>query len=166
MIRTSRYLLAAAALLAAVGGVEARAGKSLRKVQGTVVAVRRVPAEGGLEVLAATVQMRGSGEKLEVLLAPPALLEEVGLHVETGDTLRARVFLGGPSEPARAQKVMVVNRGTMMVLRTLHDAPLWSSGGMWQGGGCREMPGAGGHGGGGGPHGGAMGGGGRGGMHR
>ncbi|MDQ7007934.1 MAG: hypothetical protein Q9Q40_11945 [Acidobacteriota bacterium] len=164
MIRASRWLLAGLVLLTAVGGVQARRNKGMRKVQGTVVAVHTAAAEGGIEVLVATLELRGGGEKLDVLLAPPALLEQAGFTVETGDVLRARVFSGAEAEAVRAQKVMVINRGTMMVLRTLHDAPLWSSGGMWQGGGCRRMPGGGGHGGG--PRGGGMGGGGRGSMHR
>jgi hypothetical protein len=121
---------------------------SLLTVTGSIVAVSEQPGEGGLPVVTVALAKAGSdAERLEILLAPRPILEEIEFTVEKGDEVRVRV-LADSAGPFRAHKAMNLTRGTMVRFRTLRGIPLWDSGGNWGGGGCRHRAGHGG-----GPHG-------------
>jgi hypothetical protein len=134
-------------LLAVVGGREiAMAGEhsSLAVVEGVVLEIGSQPGEGGLELVTVRLSaQRPESQEIELLLAPPSVLEETGFTVQQGDRLKARVFIadGGP---ALVHKVRNLSQNSMVRLRTLHQIPLWDGAGMWQGG----RGGWGGHGGG------------------
>jgi hypothetical protein len=117
---------------------------SLRTVTGSIVAVSEQPGEGGLPVVTVALSEAGSdAERLEILLAPRPILEEIEFTIEEGDEVRLRV-LADSAGPFRAHKAMNLTRGTMVRFRTLRGIPLWDSGGNWGGGGCRHRAGQGG----------------------
>jgi len=117
---------------------------SLRTVEGIVVSVFAAPAEGDLQVVAATLE---TGEaklgQLEVLLAPKRVLDEIAFDVRQGDRLRARVFVADEG-PLKVHKAMNLTRGTMVRFRSLREVPLWNTTGDWEGGPCRRSSGHGG----------------------
>lgn len=109
---------------------------SMRTVEGEVVSTSHSQAEGDLEVV--SVRLRSStGPETEILLAPEAVCDQIGLQVEPGDHLKARVFVSEEG-PAIVQKIQNFTRGTMVRLRTLHRTPLWTSVGEWRGGPMRS----------------------------
>ena len=119
---------------------------SLVTVEGIVSAVEMLPGEGGVTVTAVRIRLDGpETRELDILLAPESALRQIGFEIETGDRLRARVFLSG-DEPAPAHKVLNVSRDQMVRLRTLTRVPLWDTHGQWQGGPCRDRGGPGGSG--------------------
>jgi hypothetical protein len=148
-------------LLAAVGSAAAEqpdAGApppraSVRTVMGTIVAVTDHPAEGGLPVVTVALESKNaSTERLEILLAPRQVLDDIEFDVAEGDSLRVRVFVADRG-PFKAHKVMNLTRDTMVRFRTLRGIPLWDAKGDWAGGGRRRLRDGGGpHGRGGGPH--------------
>jgi len=118
---------------------------SLATVEGTVSAVHTVPDDAGGATTAVRLRLdEPPGKEIEVLLAPPSALSQSGFEVETGDLLRARIFLT-EGEAVEAHKVMNISRGTMVRLRTLRRVPLWDGNGQWHGGPSRSR-GAGGQG--------------------
>lgn len=133
---------AALALCSSTGAtvLPAPPSTSLRSVQGTVLAVSGVLAEGELEVVAVRIESVDPDPlRRELLLAPRSVLEEIEFAVEVGDVLRATVFVT-ESGPLTTHKVMNLTRGTIVRLRTLHGVPLWDATGKWEGG---ARPGAG-----------------------
>ena len=123
-------------LAALVGSAATAAGDSsaLAMIEGTVLEVGALPGEGGLELVTARLSTRqaDTGE-VDLLLAPQSVLDETGFSVQSGDRLKARVFIADEG-PAMVHKVRNVSRGSMLRLRTLRQIPLWDSTGMWQGG--------------------------------
>jgi len=75
-------------------------------------------------------------EPLSILLAPQQVLDTIGFEVSVGDSIRAKVFVAAEG-PVKAHKVRNLSRGTTVRLRALHETPLWSSQGEWEGGACR-----------------------------
>lgn len=132
-----------ASLAAGADRVDRRAA-ALVVVEGRVVAVGEGVAEGGLPVVVATIDTADKARRL--VLAPREALDEIGLSVEVGDDVRARVFEPDALGLARVQKILNLSRGEMARLRTLRLDPLWDGTGHWQGAG------GGGHHGTGGPH--------------
>jgi hypothetical protein len=117
---------------------------SLRTVEGQVVDVTSLPAEGDLPVVAVTLDvLKPDPERLEILLAPERVLREIEFEVEQGDALRARIFVAN-GQPSKVHKAMNLTRGTMVRFRTLRKTPLWSASGEWDGGPCLRKGGAGG----------------------
>jgi hypothetical protein len=117
---------------------------SMRTVEGTVVELSTLPAEGDLPVVAVTLHTNGpDAERLEVLLAPESVLQDIAFDIEPGDALRARVFVADQG-PFRVHKALNLTRGTMVRFRTLSQIPLWNSAGEWDGGPCRRRGGPGG----------------------
>ena len=111
---------------------------SLRTVEGQVVKVTSLPAEGDLPVVSVTLDAsKPAPERLEILLAPESVLEDIAFEVEQGDVLRARIFVAD-GQPSKAHKAMNLTRGTMVRLRTLREIPLWNAAGKWDGGPCRR----------------------------
>lgn len=144
MSRASAILYSAVLLMGLVGQPMAHGEKapsrrvSLATVEGVIEAVETVPGEGGGKALAVSLRTEEpEPRELKILLAPETALEEIGFTVEEGDRLRARIFLSG-EDPAPAQRVMNVTRGTIVRLRTLSRIPVWNSAGQWQGGACRN----------------------------
>jgi len=131
-------------LLGAVGAQaatqDARAiSAAVLVVEGKVTAVYEKPAEGGLEVVGASLLC---GDKThEILLAPRTALRAVGFHIEPGDSVRARLFASEDGDSLRVQKILNRTRGDMVRLRTLRRDPLWDGTGRWNG----SEPGAGQH---------------------
>ena len=145
MSRRDRRWLALAALLALLATPEV-AGESrgfrFSTLEGEVRAVGEVRDEGELELLSVDLAIESQpGEEVKILLGPVDACREIGLVVEEGDRLRARVFLAEEGEPLKAQKVLNLSRSIMVRLRTMHDVPLWSSAGTWQGGPGRQYRG-------------------------
>ncbi len=142
----SATLLVFGLALAGAGALHAEtpSRRSLMTIEGEVVAIASLPAEGALEVLTLSIRERGRKELRQILLAPARALEELGFTIAKGDQIRARIFKVD-NGPARTQKIRVTNRGTMVRLRTLHELPLWSGDGSWQGGACRTIQGGGHH---------------------
>jgi hypothetical protein len=100
-------------------------------IEGEVTAVYERPAEGGLDVIGASVAC-GDGTH-EILLAPRAALEEIGFGIEPGDRVRARLFSSEDDGSSRVQKILNRTRGEMVRLRTLRRDPLWDGTGHWHG---------------------------------
>jgi len=146
-------LAAIGAGLLVIGGwvVPANAAEisSSRMVQGTVIAVGLQPGEGALELVTARLAIDGGdGQELELLLAPKAVLDEIGFVVETGDRMKARVFVS-ESGASKVHKARNLSRRSMVRLRTLREIPLWDGAGSWMGapgmgGGEHGRPGMGG----------------------
>jgi hypothetical protein len=140
---------------AAAGGPPAER-TSLRTVEGTVVAVSSLRAEGDLEVVSVALHTGDADSgQLDLLLAPQQVLQEISFDLEAGDRLRARVFVE-EAGPLKVHKAMNLTRGTMVRFRSLREVPLWGTSGDWEGGACRREGGHGqggprGRGGGGGP---------------
>jgi hypothetical protein len=144
MSRTGVILFSAALMLGLVSQPMAHGEKtasrrvSLATVEGIIDGVETVPGEGGGEILAVNIRTEDpEPRELKILLAPERALEEIGFTVAEGDRLRARIFLSG-EDPAPAQRVMNMTRGTIVRLRTLTRIPVWNSAGQWQGGACRD----------------------------
>jgi hypothetical protein len=118
---------------------------SLRTVEGTVIDVSTRPAEGDLNVVAVSLDT-GSPEPthFDLLRAPQQVLDEISFALETGDRLRARIFVSDQG-PQKVYKAQNLSRGTMVRFRSLRQVPLWNAAGDWEGGACRRQ---GGHGGG------------------
>ena len=100
-------------------------------VSGTVVRVETV--ERGEQPAMRVVVLRGKdGTDWRLLVGPVPALDEVGLRLEPGDRVRARVFVGG-DPPWPVHKIRNVSRGQMARLRTLTHVPLWDGAGHWVG---------------------------------
>lgn len=113
----------------------------MRTIEGELLAVSLYAGEGDLDLMLAELRLAdGSGEAMQILLAPHEVCDELGLELEPGDRVRARIFLGNEG-PWRVQKIQNLSRGTMVRLRTLHQTPLWNTAGSWQGGPMRTTPG-------------------------
>jgi len=142
MRRPIPTLLAAALLVAGAAAARQEGDESprsaLRTVEGVVTALAERPGESDLPVVLAELEL-ADGERVATLLAPRAVLEEIGFEVEVGDRLRVRIFADDES-PARAQKVLNATRDSMIRLRTLRHDPLWSASGHWQGGAPHGAP--------------------------
>jgi hypothetical protein len=111
---------------------------SLRTVEGSVTGVSSVPAEGDLQVVTVRLETADAEHgRIEILLAPEQVLDDVGFAVQEGDAFRARVFVVDQG-PMKAHKVMNLTRGTIVRLRTLHEIPLWDVRGRWEGGPSHE----------------------------
>jgi hypothetical protein len=109
---------------------------SLRTVEGEVVGVSSLPAEGDLPVVAVTLDvLKPTPERLQILLAPENVLRDIDFKVEQGDALRARIFVAD-GQPSKVHKAMNLTRGTMVRFRTLRKIPLWNAAGEWDGGPC------------------------------
>jgi hypothetical protein len=106
---------------------------ALKEVEGTVLEVGMLAGEGGLELVTVRLSAQQSDAALDLLLAPPSVLQETGFSVTSGDRIRARIFTadGGP---ATVHKVKNLSEGSMIRLRTLRQIPLWDGAGRWQGG--------------------------------
>jgi hypothetical protein len=116
---------------------------SVLVVEGEVLAIYEQPAEGGLQVIGASV--RCGDETREILLAPRAALEEIGFRIEPGDSVRVRLFSAEEDGSSRVQKILNRTRGDMVRLRTLRRDPLWDGTGHWNGsqsGAARHAAGA------------------------
>jgi hypothetical protein len=139
----------------AAGEARQQERTSLRTVEGTVVALSSLPAEGNLEVVAVALDTGGAEPRqLDLLLAPQQVLDEISFGLETGDRLRARIFVNDEG-PVKVHKALNLTRGTMVRFRSLRQVPLWSTAGDWEGGDCRRQGAhGGGHGAGPGPRGG------------
>jgi hypothetical protein len=134
-------------LLAAVGPVAQAQGDagapppraSVRTISGTVVAVNDRPAEGDLPVVAVALESKDDTTgRLEILLAPRRVMDEIEFAVEEGDSLRVRLFVADQG-PFKAHKVMNLTRDTMVRFRTLRGIPLWDTRGEWAGGEGRRL---------------------------
>lgn len=134
---SARFILAAALAVLLAGASLAAEGEggrrscSLRVIEGSVVAVGEQSAEGGISVVTADLVVDGVTHRL--LLAPRTTLDEIGVTVEVGDDVRARVFEAGESADYPVRKILNITRGTMIRLRTLRLEPLWDGSGRWQG---------------------------------
>ncbi len=133
-------LAGAALLLAAVlacGGTPADAagprgrGEALREISGEIVRLETVRGEGGLDARVAWVRL-ADGREVSLLVAPPAVLERLGMVFAPGDRIRARVFVER-DPPWPVHKIRNVSRGQMARLRTLTHIPLWDGSGHWVG---------------------------------
>lgn len=136
MIATCKRLGLFLTLAALVGNTATAAEDSsaLAMIEGTVLEVGSLPGEGGLELVNARLSTRHADSGVvDLLLAPQSVLDETGFSVQTGDRLRARVFIADEG-PAMVHKVRNVSQGSMLRLRTLRQIPLWDNSGMWQGG--------------------------------
>jgi hypothetical protein len=133
------------AILPAAGGEHDQARlTSLRTIEGRVLSLSSTPAEGDLEVVTATLEIDEADlGKLEVLLAPKRVLEEIAFDVAAGDRIRAGVFVADEG-PLKVHKAMNLTRGTMVRFRSLRELPLWNTTGAWDGGPCRRRSGQGG----------------------
>jgi hypothetical protein len=100
-------------------------------LEGEVTAIYERPAEGGLEVIGASLLC--GDETHEILLAPQTALQEVGFRIEIGDTVRVRLFASEDDDSLRVQKILNRTRGDMVRLRTLRMDPLWDGTGNWNG---------------------------------
>ena len=133
-MKRALLMLVVGASAAAAGALEeappARTS-ALRTIEGQIVEIGQAEAEGGLPVTILRIEDR-SGVS-EVLLAPPASLEEMGFEAIVGDRVRAKVFVDEGSQRSYAQKVLNRDRGLMVRLRTLNRLPLWDARGSWQG---------------------------------
>jgi hypothetical protein len=112
----------------------------MRTLEGEVLNVGHHLGEGDLDLMQMDLGIGGDHDSLQILLAPHEVCEQIGFEIEPGDRVRVRVFLEDTG-PARAQKIQNLTRGTMVRLRTLHQTPLWSSAGSWQGGPIRTTMG-------------------------
>ena len=112
----------------------------MRNVEGKVISVSHQTGEGNLDLVYARLRPADNSDAIELLLAPPGVCDQIGFEIETGDRIRARIFLDEEST-FRVQKIQNLSRGTMVRLRTLHETPLWSASGRWQGGPMRASPG-------------------------
>lgn len=119
-------------------------GAALRVIEGRVTRVGESVAEGGLTVVLVTVGTER--ETHQLLLAPRTALDEIGLSIEVGDSVRARSFEPDARGYAPVQKILNVSRGEMARLRTMRLDPLWDGAGHWYGADAGQ------HHGGGGPH--------------
>lgn len=136
-------LVALVALVTGLSGPTATRADSypMRTIEGELVAVSLHAGEGDLDLMLAELSLAdGTGEAMRILLAPHEVCDELGLVLEPGDRVRARVFLDSDG-PSRVQKIQNLSRGTMVRLRTLHRTPLWNTAGSWQGGPMRTTPG-------------------------
>jgi len=116
-----------------VAPLNAADSSSLRTVQGTVLDVGSQPGEGALQLVTARLALDGGqGQELELLLAPSAVLDEIGFAVEPGDRIKARVF-AAESGPSKVHKARNLSRRSMTRLRTLRQTPLWDGSGHWMG---------------------------------
>jgi len=131
------------ALLTATGlaAAPASAPTAMRTVEGMVLAVE--PVAAGADLPSLLLRLEVEGTPLDILLAPAEALQESGFEVQSGDQVRARVFLADTG-PLETHKIRNLSRGTMLTLRTLHRVPLWSGDGQWQGGPSRSPGGPGG----------------------
>lgn len=128
-------------LVVSESSIAARESVSMRTIEGKVLSFGYHQGEGGLQLLLARVQVPDGPESgTEILLAPEAILDQIGFRVEEGDRLRARIFVSIDG-PSRVQKIQNFTQGTMVRMRTLHSIPLWSTEGAWQGGPIRTARG-------------------------
>ena len=103
------------------------------------LAVGEFQGEDELKLLSVDLAPKGrTDQEVTILLGPVETCREIGLVVEQGDRLRARVFVGEEGEPVKAQKVLNLSRSVMLRLRTMRDVPLWNTAGAWQGGPSRQ----------------------------
>ena len=109
----------------------------LRTLEGKVASVGEAAGEGDLPVVTLELQTRDGD--FQVLVAPAAVLADIGFSVAVGDQVRARVFLEPVSRLAYAQKLLNQSRDLMIRLRTLRHEPLWDAAGKWQGSSA-ELP--------------------------
>lgn len=107
-------------------------------LEGKVLKVARGVAEAGVEVVQVVLKAK-SGE-FQLALGPPAVLEALGFSVQEGDRLRVRAFEGAPGAVLLVQKVMNLEKGSILRLRTMNKDPLWDAAGSWQGGAGRGGP--------------------------
>ena len=132
--RRAAFLLAALAAFAGPPADAAGRGRreeALREVSGRILRLETVRAEGGLDAQVAWVRL-ADGSEASLLVAPPAVLEQLGLRFAPGDRIRARVFVDG-DPPWPVHKIRNVSRGQMARLRTLTHVPLWDGAGHWVG---------------------------------
>ncbi len=140
MKKTFPVFLALAALLAAPAGTPARAGRGTGYVivEGTVRTLEQVTLEdGSVQTVAVVGTDRG---EVRLLLAPSAVLDEIGFELKPGDHVRARALATEGSEPAPVQKIFNLDRATRLRLRTFRGVPLWSNTGRFQGCGVEGHP--------------------------
>jgi hypothetical protein len=119
------------AVVGAADGGDGRRGASLRVVEGRIAWIGERTAEGDLPVVA--VGLAGEREFHMLLLAPRTSLEEVGVSMEVGDDVRARIFEPDDLGFSRVQKILNRSSGEMARLRTMSREPLWDGAGRWQG---------------------------------
>ncbi len=142
-----RFLCCSILLLAggfAVAGADGPPPRSsLKTVEGEVLSVSRIAGEGGIEVVQVSLAPKGDPKNpLQILLAPPEAMDDIGFSVEPGDQLKIKYFVAGEGS-CRAHKVLNSSRGLMVRLRTLRQIPLWNNQGHWQGGQGRMRQGQG-----------------------
>lgn len=138
-------LLALGAGTAAAGGHRGQAAKrsSMVDLKGEVLVVATCPQEDGPPLLCVTLDPdKDRYEQVQVLLAPPSTMEEIGFEVAAGDRLQVRIF-ERQNGTAEAQRVRNLSRGSMVRIRTLYQVPLWTATGTWRGGTCQGQSGAG-----------------------
>ena len=125
--------LALAALLVAPVGMLAHAsrGTGYFVVEGTVRAIEEITLEDGSVQAMAVVETEHGEARL--LLAPPAVLDEIGFTVKPGDHVRARALAVAGDAPAPVQKIFNLDQATRLRLRTFRGVPLWSNTGRFQG---------------------------------
>ena len=108
-------------------------------VEGQVISVAEKPGEGALNIVAVQLAAPDDDSRSwELLLAPRSALADIGLEVEVGDQLKARIFPTAEG-PAKVHKVLNLTRRKMVRIRTLSRIPLWDGSGAWQGGQCRGL---------------------------
>ena len=103
----------------------------LRTLEGKVTEVGEIAGEGQLPVVTLNLQTREGS--FQVVVAPPAVLADIGFSVAVGDQVRARVFFDPARHQAYAQKLLNQSQDLMVRLRTLRHEPLWDAAGNWQG---------------------------------
>lgn len=143
MTRSSAFgaLLLVSLLLAVGHGTPARSGSyPMRTLEGEVLSIGHHEGEGGLDLLQVQLGPDTGQETWQILLAPHEVCQQIGFEIEPGDRVRVRIFLD-ETDPVRVQKIQNLSRGTMVRLRTLHQTPLWSDAGSWQGGPIRTTMG-------------------------
>lgn len=111
--------------------------RSMRVVEGEVIAIGQQVAEGDLEVLQARLHSTRDGGSISLLIAPTTVCDQIEFTIEPGDHIRARVFMDD-TRSFRVQNIHNLTRGTMVRLRTLREIPLWDVNGSWQGGPVRS----------------------------
>jgi len=128
-------MLLAPALFARVDEKEKDALRAaLLTVEGTVMSIDTFSGDEGDDLVLATIAIEDpEPREMSLLLAPASVLLQAGFEIETGESIRARVFVT-EQEQTPVHKVFNLSRGQEARLRTLMRMPLWDSEGRWQGG--------------------------------
>ena len=106
-------------------------------VSGEVQSLGRVPGEGGLVLVAATV--RTADRNVTIALAPPSVFRQTGFLLREGDRVNVRLFRIPGEGPVSVQKIHNRTLDRSIRLRSIRGEPLWDGEGQWHGGFCTDF---------------------------